>query len=880
MPSKPDSKPKYDFRTCLKKSDVLKPEVLEKWLSENPDQSPAEDAAQLVRQKLLTEWQAKYLLSGRYRLHLGNYQLLRRVRRDSFGDRFIALHPQLGRTVQVQVLPVELTNDANQRDEFLTKAGLAGELDHPNLAHVFDIDMQQGRYYLVTEYDPSVSLTELRVLSLDAPRVAGIVRDSILGLKHAHERSVVHDNLTMDNVLVNEDGVVKISQIALSPLAKKTTKMARENVSPEQGDLLAIVRMGRRLLKDAPSTTATRQLTTLLSNLNTKDETAFNQSLTELELWIEQSSEESLAHESVKESTIDSNTPIAVPDGEIERLQKNAELTESQKTQSRNPKGRRGEIWDTGPGSKNGMRLATLGAVTVLLGVLVHFGLQAIRKSAPARPVSQRQTSLQQAVTTSTRNRSLLSPQTVARVSSPKDTNMLEQLAGKPPRDVTEILPLTNETTLPPPVVNPSAFGPKPDGDSKTVGTRSLTSALPKSANTAGDQTYTDRMFETNKAEPPIQSDAKTEPDPREKEPAAGFGGNAAVSSTKPNAAQDTAQTDSQSEADEKQESEDPFDGFSNSFDLPITESSDQVILATLKRSSIHLLGMELKSAEGIGKGRTSFALERNETTKRQWTLLAKKSPRNNGDPVGQFDFDKTSGQIKFHWLPKAASSRIANYVRNCVLKMKLGSSSRTMALRSPVRADLKMSRTKPSATIEADLEWLPNPELLTVEVLPLKQVGMPKTWIESAIVQPGTPAIIHFHEAASNRFMWLQLDSSIRKKVTLDLNLMLKHADGTVQAITRAADVKKLQTLLQKAAVKAQQEYDANKDIVAPKGQITKFKDYVAKLKSTAKKTLKQSQIAGENTTIVETFYDRVLPVRLIFRADDYQVVLLESAP
>ena len=202
------------------------------------------------------------------------------------------------------------------------------------------------------------------------------------------------------------------------------------------------------------------------------------------------------------------------------------------------------------------------------------------------------------------------------------------------------------------------------------------------------------------------------------------------------------------------------------------------------------------------------------------------------------------------------------------------------MALRSPVRVDLKMSRTKPSATIEADLEWLPNPELLTVEVLPLKQVGMPKTWIESAIVQPGTPAIIHFHEAASNRFMWLQLDSSIRKKVTLDLNLMLKHADGTVQAITRAADVKKLQTLLQKAAVKAQQEYDANKAIVAPKGQITKFKDYVAKLKSTAKKTLKQSQIAGENTTIVETFYDRVLPVRLIFRADDYQVVLLESAP
>ena len=282
MPLKPHSKPKYDFRTCLKKSEVLTPKVLEEWLTENPGQSPAEDAAQLVRKKLLTEWQAKYLLSGRYRLHLGNYQLLERVRRDSFGDRFVALHPQLGRTVQVQVLPVELTDEPDQREKFLAKASLAGELDHPNLAHVFDIDMQQGRYYLVTEHNSGTSLSELRFDSVDAHDVATIVRDSIAGLKHAHERSVVHSYLSMDNVLVTKEGVVKISQIALSPLAKEATKMAKENVSPEQGDLLAVVRMGRRLLKDVPATTATRQLTTLLSNLNTKNEADFNESAAEL----------------------------------------------------------------------------------------------------------------------------------------------------------------------------------------------------------------------------------------------------------------------------------------------------------------------------------------------------------------------------------------------------------------------------------------------------------------------------------------------------------------------------------------------------------------------------------------------------------------------
>ena len=194
---------------------------------------------------------------------------------------------------------------------------------------------------------------------------------------------------------------------------------------------------------------------------------------------------------------------------------------------------------------------------------------------------------------------------------------------------------------------------------------------------------------------------------------------------------------------------------------------------------------------------------------------------------------------------------------------------------------DLKLTQKKPSANIEREIQWLPDPERIDVELLSFKQAGLPKTWIEPAIVQPGTPMIIHFHEAASNRFMWLQLDSSIRKKVSLDLKLMLKHADGTIQPIARGSDVKKLEGLLKKAAVNAQQEYDANKDVVAPKGKITKFKDYVAKLKSTAKKTLRQSEIAGENITIVESFYDRVIPCashiphgRLSNRA------MLESAP
>ena len=855
MSSNLDPKPKYDFRTCLKKSEVLKPDVFEKWLSENPDPSDIEDAAGLVKQKLLTEWQAKYLLSGRYRLHLGNYQLLTRVRRDSFGDRFVALHPQLGRTVQLQVLPVELTDESDRRERFLNKARRAGELGHPNLAHVFDIDMHQGRYYLVTEYSPSMSLAELDAPSLSAVKIATIIRDSIAGLKHAHERSVVHEYLSMDNVLITEQDVVKISQIALSPLTKQSTQMAKENVSPEQGDLLAVVRMGRRLLNHLPSSTTTRQLTKLVSNLNTKDEKVFTESLAELESWIEQSTVESPSQQPVENYQADTKDPVAVTDGEIERLKNNAQLTETQKAKSRR---RTSQAWEAGPGSSNVGRFSSLAAVTITVGLLAYFGLQAIRKSAPSRPSSQNQTALQDRNDSTIRHRSLIGPKTMG-LLDPSD--LVTNQAGPSPNG-TPVVPAT-QPLLPPPVVNPNAFGPKPDESESSPKAAAETSKSTVPA--AGQQAK-----RTEGTDKPPSTSTKSDSVPMAKTPSKN-------PSTKTSAKSKTQKNNAQKP--KNAEPPEPFDGFPKFVDLPTTESTDEVILGTLKQSSIHLLAMELKTAAGIGKGKTDFSLERNETTKRQWTLLAKKTPRNKGDAVGQFDFDKPSGQIKFHWLPEAASSRIANYVRNCALKMKLANTSRTLALRSPViLSDLKLTRDKPSAKVESAIEWIPDPKQLTVELLPIKKSGFPEIVIESPIVQPGTPSIIHFHKAAGNRFMWLQLDTSIRKKANFDLRLMLKHADGTVQPIARSNDLKKLVTLLRAAAADAQQEYDANKDITPPKGKVTKFKEFVAKLKSNAKKTLKQSEIARENIQIVESFYDRGIPMRLMFRTDDYQIVLLES--
>lgn len=88
---------KSDFLACVKKSRVIEDDRLEQLLSEIDSDDPAELATKMVRDQLLTRWQAKYLMAGRSRLDIGSYRLLERITRDELGDRFLATHKQLGR---------------------------------------------------------------------------------------------------------------------------------------------------------------------------------------------------------------------------------------------------------------------------------------------------------------------------------------------------------------------------------------------------------------------------------------------------------------------------------------------------------------------------------------------------------------------------------------------------------------------------------------------------------------------------------------------------------------------------------------------------------------------------------------------------------------
>ncbi len=271
---------KNDFIACIKKSRVIESDRLQQWLSDNDLQKPTELASKLIKDELITRWQAKYLLSGRSKLDVGSYRLLERTQRDELGDRFLAIHKQLGRKVEIQVLPVELTNNEKRCDEFIQKASATAKLDHPNLSHVYDIDQESGRYFLVTEDVDGEELSSVHQ-SLTDVEVAKLVQQSIAGIQYAHQLDVEHGDLRPSDIVITSEGTVKIQNLALSPLRTK-------NEHTNGDDYQAIGKIGHRLISKIDKSDAIdhSRLLNIFENIISGDRELIETATSELSQWV------------------------------------------------------------------------------------------------------------------------------------------------------------------------------------------------------------------------------------------------------------------------------------------------------------------------------------------------------------------------------------------------------------------------------------------------------------------------------------------------------------------------------------------------------------------------------------------------------------------
>lgn len=212
-----------DFLELAAKSGVLERKTATDFLQDHPEgqpQTPKDLAALLVREGLLTRFQADHLLAGKWRGFVisGKYRLLQRVGAGGMGCVYLCEHILMRRRVALKVLPVAQAEDPAALDRFYREARAVAVLDHPNIVRAHDIDHEGKLHFLVLEYVDGVSLQDL-VKSrgpLSVVRACHYIRQAAYGLQHAHEAGLVHRDIKPGNLLVDRAGMVKLLDMGLA----------------------------------------------------------------------------------------------------------------------------------------------------------------------------------------------------------------------------------------------------------------------------------------------------------------------------------------------------------------------------------------------------------------------------------------------------------------------------------------------------------------------------------------------------------------------------------------------------------------------------------------------------------------------------------------
>jgi Tol biopolymer transport system component/predicted Ser/Thr protein kinase len=152
---------------------------------------------------------------------ISHYRILEKLGSGGMGVVYKAEDTKLGRMVALKVLPPERVADPNRKRRFVQEARAASALNHPNIITIYDIDEAEGVHYIAMEYVEGKTLD--RLIARHGLRVNEALKYAVqmaAALAKAHSAGIVHRDLKPTNVMVTDDGLVKVLDFGLAKLTE------------------------------------------------------------------------------------------------------------------------------------------------------------------------------------------------------------------------------------------------------------------------------------------------------------------------------------------------------------------------------------------------------------------------------------------------------------------------------------------------------------------------------------------------------------------------------------------------------------------------------------------------------------------------------------
>ncbi|WP_379967164.1 Stk1 family PASTA domain-containing Ser/Thr kinase [Ectobacillus sp. sgz5001026] len=171
------------------------------------------------------------------------YKLLKMIGGGGMANVYLAHDDILDRDVAVKILRLDYANNEEFIKRFHREAQSVTTLSHPNIVNIYDVGEEEGIYYLVMEFVPGRTLKQYIVQQgmLSVTETLDVMEQLASAMSHAHHFEIVHRDIKPQNILIRDDGVVKVTDFGIATATSATTITHTNSVlgsvhylSPEQ----------------------------------------------------------------------------------------------------------------------------------------------------------------------------------------------------------------------------------------------------------------------------------------------------------------------------------------------------------------------------------------------------------------------------------------------------------------------------------------------------------------------------------------------------------------------------------------------------------------------------------------------------------------------
>ncbi|MCI0441686.1 serine/threonine protein kinase [bacterium] len=155
---------------------------------------------------------------------ISHYTVLSKIGSGGMGEVYLAQDQKLDRTVALKILPPEFASDPARMHRFVQEAKAASALDHPNVAHIYEIGESNGTNFIAMQYIEGTTLDAfIKDRQLQSNEILDIAIQIADALDVACSKGIVHRDIKSANIMITPRGQIKVLDFGLTKVEQKTT---------------------------------------------------------------------------------------------------------------------------------------------------------------------------------------------------------------------------------------------------------------------------------------------------------------------------------------------------------------------------------------------------------------------------------------------------------------------------------------------------------------------------------------------------------------------------------------------------------------------------------------------------------------------------------